>query len=158
MNINTLRDNIRNAVHDDSTAQTWCTANYGRNHHVYVGTDTRKPPDPATEYPIVSVYPVEKQSGYDAEEIRHVIGLTCGIEDENMRTVAKANVVEFLGVTNLEAFRKLVETAAIGALDPEWYVADLRTEYETIEFFPCLLADMQMTIAIPLYTGDDPFA
>lgn len=156
MNVNTLLVNIRNAIHDNSALQTWCTTNYGQNQKVYVGIDTRKPP-PSTDYPIVHVFPLSKTVGTGNQA--HVIGVTCGLYDDDTRTVAgKANVVELEGLQNLESFRKLVETALLTAsLDNGHWVDAIDITYETIEFFPYFLCAMEVTVRSEIPFGADFF-
>jgi hypothetical protein len=62
MNITTLMNNIRNAIHDNSTLSSWCTTNYGQAHKVFVGSDTRKPPA-SSDYPLVHIFPLHKIAG-----------------------------------------------------------------------------------------------
>jgi hypothetical protein len=156
MNINTLITNFRNAVHDNVATQTWCTTAYGRNHHVYVGVDTRKPPG-SDQYPLVHLFPLEKAAG-GGDQV-HVIGCTCGVYDADTRTVAgKTNLVELAGVQNLESFRKLVETALLtAALANGHYIDRIKTTYETIEFFPYFLTTMEVRVAAELGFEEDPY-
>jgi len=157
MNITTLITNIRNAVHDNSALSAWCTTNYGRAHKVYIGVDTRKPPDNSA-YPLVHVFPMTKSAGGGNQDL--IVGLTCGIYDADTRTVTGyTRVVEFEGVQNIEAFRKLVETAALTAvLDNGYWFADLDIVYETVEFFPFFLAGMQLTVRGDIAFPSDQFA
>ena len=61
------------------------------------------------------------------------------------------------GIDHLEAFRKLVETAVVAAIPTGSRIDLLTIEYETIEFFPFLLASMEFKIAEDYYQGDDVF-
>lgn len=154
MNMITLLTTLRDAIHDNSATQTWCTANYTRNHKVYVGIDTRKPPA-EDQYPIVHIFPVSKIEGYELEEQEHGIGVTCGIYNEDIRTVSgKTNVVELEGIQDIESFRKLVETAIIGASITDIRIDSLNTDYETIEFFPFFLAGMDFKFVHEYAQGD----
>jgi len=155
---NTLLISLRNAVHDDSDTQTWCTANYSRNHKVYVGLDTREPPA-EDQYPLVYIYPVVERAGYDLDSQDLVIGATCGIVDDDTRTVAgKTNAVELAGVQNIETFRKYVETAIVGAELGDLMISTVEIAYETIDFFPFFIATMEFTFTDDYAQGDDPFA
>jgi len=157
MNMTTLMDAIRNAVHDDSATKSWCSTNYSRNHKVYVGVDTRKPPGEA-EYPLVHIFPLSKSVGYDLEEASHVISVTCGVHTTDTVTVTgKDNIVEMQGVSHVEALRKLVETAIVGAMPAGCTIDALNIEYETVEFYPFFLANMEFTITETYYQGDGVF-
>ena len=156
MNIITLLHNLRNAVHDDSDTQTWCTANYGRNHKVLVGVDTRKPPAEAS-YPLVHLFLVKKTGGYELNEQSFIIGATCGIFNSELATTGKANVVEYQGIEHVETFRKYVENAIAGVDTGDLIIATLDIDYETIEFFPFFLVNMEIRFADEYVFGDGVF-
>jgi len=157
MNITTLLNTLRDAIHDNSATQTWCTAQYTRNHHVYVGVDARKPPD-VDEYPLFHLFPSAKAAGYNLGRADHVIGCTSGVYNTGLRTTGKASVVEYTGVANVESLRKLGETAIAAAIPANHALEVVEIEYETVEFFPFFLATMEMTISHDYAQGDDPLA
>ena len=158
MNITTLLNKIRDDTADDAATKSWCQSNYSKDHKVYVGTDTRNPAG-ASDFPLVHIFPIGKIAGYELEEQDHVIGATCGIIDDDFVTGGKSNVVEYEGIDNNEAFRKLVETAIKGAVDSfaAMIINHLNIEYETIEFFPAFLSLMEFKITGSYYQGEDPF-
>jgi hypothetical protein len=156
MNISTLLTSIRDAIHDDSATKTWCTANYTRNHYVYVGADQRNPPGD-DKYPLVGMYLIGKKAGYGLDSEEHRIGVTCGLYDSSLAATGKANVVQYTGVANLEAFRKLVETAIKGAVSSPQRIEEINIEYEMLEFFPYFLCNMEIRIPDDYFQGDDVF-
>lgn len=158
MNITTLINAMRDAIVGSATVKAWCYTNYDQAHTVYKGVDQRNPP-PSTDYPVVTVFPVSKIAGYELEREEHVIGVVCGVKDETVTSTTTSAVVlkEYDGVDNLEAFRKLVETAAVGAVSSPQRVEVLFIEYEVIEFFPYLLASMEFKVSDDFYEGDDAF-
>ena len=153
MNVNTLVTSLRDAIHDDAATKAWCQTNYGQDQQVFVGIDTRNPPEMG-QYPLVHIFPLTKRAGGGTQE--HSVGITCGIYDDDMRTTSKANVVELEGVQNLESFRKLVESAIddIDFGDVNW-LADMSVSYETIEFFPYFLCSMELRIDAEIPFGED---
>jgi len=159
MNMITLLTAVRDGIHDDTATSAWCVTNYSQAHNVYVGVDTRKPPD-SDAYPLVHVFPISKGMGFSAEKEDHVIGMTCGIVDATTRTVSgKARVVELTGIQNIEAFRKLVETAMVAVIAAQSLTAEeLLTEYDTVEFFPFFMATMTVTACADYYQGGDTWA
>ena len=157
MDMLTLIETIRDAVHDDSDTQTWCTANYSRNHKVYVGIDMRNPPGDS-DCPLVHLFPKAKISGYELDDQDHIIAATPVLSNENTRTVAgKDNVVEMLGISHMETFRKYVETAVVGATPSGMFINILETEYDPIEFFPFFIAPMEFKFTKTYYQGMDVF-
>jgi len=158
MNITTLINAIRDALKGSATINTWCNTNYSQDLTLYKGLDERNPPD-SDDYPVAHLYPINKVGGYDLEESEHGIGITVGLYDETLTTTTDDDYVlkEYRGVDRLEAFRKLVETAALGAVSSPQWAAEIRIEYETVEFFPFFLANMELRVTDPYYQGDDAF-
>jgi len=153
MNIITLIHNLRDAIHDNYALNIWSTTYYGRNPKVYVGIDTRKPPA-ADQYPLVHIFPQQKTVGDGNQS--HIINVTCGIYDDDTLTTAKTNVVELEGISYLETFRKLVETAILSAsLASYHYIGSIDLTYETIEYFPYFLCAMEVRVRAELSFGDD---
>lgn len=158
MNIITLAHTLRDAIHDDSATQTWCTDNYGRVHKVYGSIDTRKPPSPDDDYPAVHLFLDGKKGGDSLKIIDHILGASCAIRDDDLATTGKANAIEHEGLENLETFRLKVEAALIGALPTDYYITQFEAEYNTLEFFPAFVVSTSYVIRKDLYQGDDPFA
>lgn len=154
MNITTLINAIRDAVKDNAAVSAWCTTNYSVAHNVYKGVDTRQPPA-SSSYPLVHIFPVAKSLGYGLESEDHIIGVTVGLYDATQTTTG--TLIEMEGIDNLEAFRKLVETAIVGAVSSPRFIESIEVEYETIEFFPFFLANMEIHISDRYSGGDDVF-
>ena len=154
MNITTLINALRDGIKNNAPLAAWCVATYAKSHTVYKGMDARNPP-PETSYPLVHIFPIRKTAGYELASEDHGIGVTCGVFDS---TVTISGIVsEYGGIDNLEAFRKLVETAVVAAIPTGSRIDLLTIEYETIEFFPFLLASMEFKIADDYSQGDDVF-
>jgi hypothetical protein len=151
--MNTLLQALRDGIADATAIKTWCTTNYTRNHTVYVGLDQENPPDDDA-YPIVSLYPISKGAGNSEEEKKHVFGVMLGIYDTALATGGKTNVVEYKGVQNIEAFRKLV-AAAISAALTTVRITDVAIAYEALELFPYFLCEQQFTAVEDTEFGDD---
>lgn len=156
MNILTLLHNTRDAVADDAATKAWCQTNYSRDHWVYVGIDVRKPP-PELVYPLVHIFPLSKVVGYQLTAQDHGIGANCGINNADTTVTGKSNVVELTGIEHIETFRKLVETAIVGANLLTGLIETLNIEYETLEFFPFFLASQEFKISHDYSKGDDVF-
>lgn len=154
MNISTLINSMRDAVSGNAALSAWCTTNYSQTHKVYIGVDTRKPPA-SSDYPVVHIFPLGKSMGYELEAENHVIGVNVGVYDDDSTTTG--NVIEMEGVANLEAFRKLVETAFIGAVTSPQRIERIEAEYESLEFFPFFLCGMEVHVSDEYFGGNDAF-
>ena len=154
----TLITSIRDAVKASDDIKNWCVLTYGREHTVYTGIDPRKPPG-ESEYPLVAIFPDSKIVGHDISRKGHSVGIVCGVYDDTMSSLLQDGVepTGYVGVTNLETFRKLVETATLSELSGTLVVDRLEIQYETVESFPFLLASMLWTITEEIFIGDDLF-
>jgi hypothetical protein len=71
----------------------------------------------------------------------------------------EANVVEYNGVQRIEAYRKLVETAAVSAVAAlDLRVTAIDVVFSPLELFPYFLCDMELTIVDDTEFGSDMFA
>lgn len=77
-NINTIIDNWKVVIANDTSIKTWTQTNYSKDHTLYVGIDERdRPPD--ADYPCVLLYPGRKSAGYQKEAIEHIIGVSTAV-------------------------------------------------------------------------------
>jgi len=157
MNMITLKDTLRNAIHDDSDTQTWCTAQYGRNHKVYVGIDLRKPPG-KDDCPLVMLAMDAKAEGYALSEQNHVFGVVCELYNSSEAATGKANVVEYQGVDHIETLRQYVLAAIAAVIPAGFFLQTVETEFSQIEFFPFFDVAMILKISTIYSQGGDPFA
>lgn len=156
MNILTLLDVIIDAAAADSATKSWSNINYGRDHSVYIGIDARNPPA-ETSYPLIHIFPVNKILGYELDQKDHAIGVNCGIYDADSKTHTHQNITELESVRNLESFRKLVETAVVSASYSPAIINRLSIDYETVEFFPYLIAMQEFKFTDDYYQGPEVF-
>jgi hypothetical protein len=158
MNIDTLLDNIVTALAANEALYNWCNTNYSSGVTIYKGIDQYDPP-PETDYPIIHIYPITKEEGWDNEFKGHNVGLTCGISNSASTSAAVnyATVKKYTGIAHIEAMRILVIAAVEGASMSNMYIVSGVSEYETIECFPDFLVNMNLGIDYPGSQGEDVF-
>lgn len=155
MNITTIVDTISEAIAQDSDIATWCQTNYGGGQTVYVNIDERNLPG-ASGCPYIALWPASKHVGRAVIKKNHVVEIACCIHDDNSRTHGEIdNIVEFTGVANIEALRKLIETSVAEIDFGKPYLADVDIEYDTITSFPFFYAGMMITIIETVVIGGD---
>jgi len=151
-----LTRSIATAIADDATVTAWAQANYSRDHEVFTGIDIRKPPDPETQYPGVSVYPDSKAVGYDLPKKRHEMGVSVGINNAGTTSGGSDNLTESTGFVHLETFRKLVENVVFGIWvvgTDEIEVGSTNIQYDVIDRFPNFFADMSWVLTEQYFQG-----
>lgn len=164
MNIDTLIDILFDAYVADADILSWCNTNYSTPQTLYKGIDLRQPP-PETDYPIIHIWPINKNEGHGYNQVSHDIGVMVGVFDSTQTSTTDTNDIvskKYRGVARLEAFRKLVETSTTTEIDSntettELFVDNLEITYEIVDSFPFFLAAMMFTITKKYSQGDDIF-
>lgn len=156
MDIYGLITQMRDGIAGNSDLISWCQSHYGRTHSVFVGTDKRNQPG-QDKYPLVGLFPAIKKAGLDETEVLHEIDVVCGVYQDKTLAGTMSNITEMQGISELETFRKKVETAITGAVPAGVRIQVLDIAYSPIEFFPFFLAGMTVKAVEPLYMGDDSF-
>jgi len=156
MDINVLSESIKDALATDTSISTWSQAVYGRAHKLYVNADVRDLPA-EDDCPYIAFYPSRKKAGHAVIYKEHGFIITSCIYDDASRINPEGNIIEYLGVSRLEDFRKLVENA-LAAMDiGNALLNTVDIEYETIEFFPFMLVVMDIGIGgVHIAIGENP--
>lgn len=151
MNLVSLLQTLRTAVTGSAAISAWCQDNYQQEVKVFIGLDERDPPA-ESDYPLVHLFPQNKETGLAVADKQHVFGATAGICDE---TAAGDN--ELPQVAKLEAFRVLVQAAMLAALPDGITCNRISTEYETVGLFPFFLVTSEFTVEQSRQFRDDPY-
>ena len=156
MNVIDLLNEYRSVILEDPAVKAWCQLNYSRSANVFVGVNTNNPPD-ENEYPLVHLFPVEKDVGIEADEKLHVIGCTCGVHVDGDAENVYEDGHKLKGIVHLEEFRNLVQAALVRSEVSGVYISRIRSEYETVDFYPFFLVGMELSVKQPTAFRDDPF-
>ena len=151
--LNTLAE----ALAANAELSAWAASAYGHGHKVFLGEDLRKPPE-AADCPYIAVYP--ESQAYGRLNSQQHIGLivVCCVHDEAFISHAGlANLIDYAGVRNLEAFRRLAERKLAAVSVGNAVMALGESDYELMEFFPFMMVAERVTYTEDLPLGD-PFA
>lgn len=158
MDMNTLLDDVMEAVAQDSATDDWCKANYGQAIQVYGNFDEREPPAEA-DCPAVAIYPSRKD--YGGQVYDDGLEFVAIIHDETSVSHAGiSNITHYTGVKNIEALRKLILSAihAVVAATDTSAIRRVGVDYEPIEFFPFVLVACAISVETPYTIGSgSPF-
>lgn len=153
--INTIISALGDAIALDAATKSWCQVQYKKNHTVYENCDSREHP-PASACPLVIIGAMDKSGGLAREKKGHILGISAVVHDDR-KTTSVAGVVRFVGSRMVEEFRKLVFAAAAGAIPAGLKVDSVDTEYNSIEQFPFVSANMVLVVSQIWTTGSSPF-
>lgn len=153
--INAILSALGEAIALDTSVKVWCQAQYSKNHTVYENCDSREHP-PASACPLVIIGAMDKSGGLSRPQKGHVLGISAVVHDERKIT-SPTGVVRFVGGRMVEEFRQLVFSAAAGAILPGLKIDSVDTEYNSIDQFPFVSANMVLVLSEIWTTGASPF-
>jgi len=157
MDITTLIDDFAEGIAQDPDVLEWANLTYGQDHRVFVNFDVENPPG-ESYCPFVMLMPESKRAGQTIVNRSHEVHVVCCVHDSEFRDhLSISNITEYLGVSRLEAFRKLVETA-LASVDIGNPTIDFDIEDDTISYFPFLWCYMAARVDEPVTMGSDPLA
>jgi len=153
--INTIISVLGDTIALDAGTRAWCQAQYAKNHTVFENCDSREQP-PASACPLVVIGAMDKSGGLSRPQKGHVLGISAVVHDDR-KTTSVAGVVRFVGGRMVEEFRKLVFSAAAGAIPAGLKIDSVDTEYNSIDQFPFVSANMVLVLSEIWTTGTNPF-
>lgn len=128
----------------DSALLNWCGEHYGRMPTIQVGLDQRNPPEPE-ECPLILVRPATQRTG--DEDIGNALQIDWAVYDERVQITGL--VKEYVGVRRVDEMGRLILAALEAGLPAVLSMATTEYVLETVERFPLLLGNMDITINVP---------
>ncbi len=153
--INTLLGLFTSLIASDSGITTWANTNFSQDVLVLENCDSRDLPE-KDDCPLVIVYPVSKVSGLNQSNKNHILGVSCVVYEDGKTTNAKG-VIRFDGGRLVEELRKLVSELITTNMPAGCHLESLKIEYDVIEQFPYVSANMQLEITQEKLIGQDPY-
>ncbi len=156
MNINELIETITVAVADQEDITSWSANEYGGGYRVFENIDMRNPP--SEEYcPAVVVRPSEKSGGPDLPAKSFTLAVGCLVYDDEVPEEING-VIRFKGGRLVEEFRGMVFGKIEKELNPtNLEIVELSVVYDTVEQFPYMFCDMEITIEQKQLIGVNPY-
>jgi len=143
---------LRDGIASDSALLSWAALHYGREHQVWTGVDARNPPD-ESQYPLCHIYPRSRSGEHNPGEDVYTVRLVLGVHDAGAAVPQPDNSIQPDGIIRLDEFTTMAQEAArtiAAGLDPLiWFLAGVSVEYETVEFYPFFLAEMELSFIRP---------
>ena len=153
--INTVLATIGSALAADTDIAAFCNAEYSKSLTVFENCDARQDP-PASACPLAIISPVDKHGGLGSKQKEHVIGMSAVVHDERKVTAADG-VVRFVGGRHVETLRTHILAAVIAASLSNLKLMSVDTEYNLIDQFPFVSANMVLMFHETWTIGSSPF-
>lgn len=154
--INTLLELFGGQIASDSDISTWSNTNYGGDLLVLENCDSRDLPK-EEDCPLVIVFPVAKETGLSQANKNHKIGVSCVVYDDE-KPESAAGVVRFKGGRLVEELRQKVLKVVTDNMPSDCHLESVKIEYDTIEQFPYMSANVQIEITQEKLIGyGDPY-
>jgi len=151
--INSILSDLGEAVAADGTIETWAQAAYSQSVTVLENCDPRNEPEQG-DCPLVILYPVAKTGGLAQGVKVHVIGISCAVFDA-AKPISTQGVLRFTGGRLVEELRALVVDVIQDNIAADVHIEAVVTEYNTIEQFPFVSANMDLTLTQEKLIGGD---
>jgi len=152
--MNTIIDNLAAAIAADQTIDAWAKIEYDQALTVLENCDPRNEPE-ENDCPLVILYPVAKTGGLSSGVKAHVIGISCVVFDAG-KPESVEGVVRFTGGRLVEELRGYVVDVVQENIPADVHIEAVVTEYNTIEQFPYVSANMDLTLTQEKLIGGDP--
>ncbi len=154
MTMTELLDAIGRAIASDPDLELFARENYGRPVLVLNRIDERNPPG-QEDYPLIHLYPLSRAGEHRVGDDEYTVGFSLGLHDDDPLSpdYLAGNYQVYPAVARLDTMTGLVQAAAergAAALESEpLFLASLSVEYETVEYYPYFLAEMEMQFIRP---------
>ena len=153
--MNALIGNLAAAIASDDTIDVWSKKNYGHGVRVLENCDPRDEPE-SDDCPLVILYPVGKTGGLSQGVKVNVIGISCAVYNSE-KPVSIEGVVMFSGGRLVEELRAYAFSAVEKSIPSDIHIESVTTAYNTIEQFPYVSANMELTLTQEKLIGSDPY-
>ena len=152
--INTIISDLAASIASDSTIDAWSRIEYDQGATVLENCDPRNDPE-GDDCPMVIIFPVLKSGGLSQGVKTHVIGISCVVFDSE-KPESLEGVVRFNGGRLVEELRGYVVDVVQDNIPADVHIEAVVTEYNTIEQFPYVSANMELTLTQEKLIGADP--
>jgi hypothetical protein len=153
-NMNTIIDDFASAIATDQSIDTWSKSEYDQGATVLENCDPRNDPE-SDDCPLVIIFPAQKAGGLSQGVKTHVFGISCVVFDSG-KPESIQDVVRFKGGRNVETLRGLVVDVIQANIQSDLHLEAVVTDYNTIEQFPFVSANMEITLTQEKLIGSDP--
>ncbi len=147
---------MRDAINGNAAVAAWCAAQYSRGPYLYIGVDPAGPP-PQEHYPLVAFYPMSRATGSIMDEASTVIMIEMGIADDSVveQDDGDDNLIEYSGIADVIAFRRLVLDALRTADLDGGFIASVEADYDPVLEFPLFTILNAVTVRRPYAFRED---
>lgn len=155
MSLETLKSSIVEAIAGSTTIKVWANINYGKDHHVFDGIDSRNTPG-EDSCPYVALLGYGESVSQRRANREYWFGWAGFVYDDSLSTTVYSNLIRNAGVVNVEALRKHVENTIKGCLTNEELEVDV--DVDVNDDYPFHRFEMITTIVAPVTIGSDPLS
>lgn len=115
--LNTILTNLAAALANDTDLATWCSANLGGEHQVFLGVDPEHPPVPRDGAPVIEIATGERVRNLKNRHTEHTVLVGCMVYSNDTSTSGRLTTRTAL--TDANAFAAEAEHRAVQHLDAQ---------------------------------------
>lgn len=149
INVNDILELFGTKIAASTAIDTWCQTTFGKDLTVFIGVDTREPPGKA-HAPFVVLQPGPAQEGDEVSTFSYQVTVDWCLVDEgatvtgNVHRIDGLEKIDVLGRMILEELRPASANVTLSA----WNYT-----VEQVEFFPMIMAGLDLTLNVPHLIG-----
>jgi hypothetical protein len=149
INVNDILELFATKLAASTALDAWCQTNFGKDLTIFLGVDVREPPGKAFA-PFVVLQPGPAQEGDEVSMFSYQVTVDwCIVQEE---TTVTGNVRRIKGLELCDDMGRLI----LDELRPASVNVTLSTwnyTVEQVEFFPMIMAGLDLTLNVPHLIG-----
>lgn len=134
---------------ESAELEAWCQLHFGKSATIFVGVDTREPPGSAN-VPFVVLQPGAEAAGDEVAEFSYLVTVDWCVLAETVTTAGAIKTMD--GLTRVDEMGRLILEALRDASD-NVTLSSWNYTIEQVEFFPMVMAGLDITLNVPHILG-----
>lgn len=131
---------------------TWCASNFsGKDLTIFIGVDTREPPGKA-HAPFVVLQPGPALEGDEVSTFQYQVTVDWCIVDEGVTITGTTRKIS--GLEKVDALGRMI-LAALRPASANVTLSSWNYTVEQVEFFPMIMAGLDLTLNVPHLIGGE---
>lgn len=149
INVNDILDLFSSKLAATAALDAWCQEKFGKDATIFVGVDLREPPGKA-HAPFIVLQPGPAQEGDEVSTFSYQVTVDWCIVAETSTVTGNVRKVDGLALSD-ELGRIILE--ALRPASPNVTLSAWNYTIEQIEFFPMIMAGLDLTLNVPHLIG-----
>lgn len=149
INTRDIMDLFATTLAGTAALDAWCQTNFTKDAAIFVGFDVREPPGKA-HAPFIVIQPGAAMEGDEVGMYQYNISVDWGVVVETTTTTGQVKEVD--GLAKVDEMGRII-LDAIRSASSNVVLSSWTYTVEPVEFFPMILAGLDLTLNVPHLIG-----